>query len=84
MHGVPIRAGEGIARIEVKAPETSHLEARILDTRGHMVAYLQPSTDHAYIWDGRDSRGRRVQPGLYLVEVVEEPYLWNGSITVIP
>jgi hypothetical protein len=36
-----------------------------------------------YGWNGRDGSGRLVTPGTYLIEITEEPYLWNGAVTVL-
>lgn len=40
----------------------------IVDVGGRVVRRLEaPRAENRYVWDGRDSRGKRVEPGLYFV-----------------
>ena len=68
----------------VHGPADGAMQARILDSQGFDVVELRRSGERRLMWDGRDAKGRSVKAGVYLLEVVEEPYLWNGAISVAP
>ena len=54
-------------------PSPCRVEACVFDVSGRRVRTLEASSlaagEQSLPWDGRDDRGRRVPPGLYLVEV---------------
>ena len=56
--------------------------AQVFDVRGRRVAELQPASPTELRWDGRDSGGRTVQSGLYLVQITDDDGLWNGVLAV--
>jgi hypothetical protein len=76
--------GSSPLEIRVQGQDGQLAVARILDARGRSVAHLQPAGPSIFVWDGRNSRGQNVAPGTYLIEVVQEPYLWNGAVSVQP
>lgn len=78
-----IVAGKEVAPIQVKGPDNPHAKTHVLDQRGRRIAQLKKLGDDLYSWDGRDASGQAVRPGTYLIEIVEEPYLWSGAISVI-
>jgi flagellar hook assembly protein FlgD len=76
--------GQGAAIFVVHGPSQSRLQAAVLDANEHKIASLQPVGADTLQWDGRDHEGRWVRPGTYYVEIVEEPYLWDGAVIVNP
>ena len=62
----PFRLGSGVQlTIDGLAPDT---DLRILSPDGIMITALQTRGRQA-LWDGTDVNGRRVQPGVYVVQV---------------
>ncbi len=41
----------------------------IYDLRGEMIKELEPASGNPYVWDGRDSSGERVAPGIYVCQI---------------
>jgi hypothetical protein len=78
-----LHAGKEIVPIQVRGPDNAHAEAKVFDQQGREIALLQRLSDDTYGWNGRDGSGRLVTPGTYLIEITEEPYLWNGAVTVL-
>jgi flagellar hook assembly protein FlgD len=78
------RLGEGAAIFVVHGPPQGRLRAAILDEKDREVAVPKFVNEETLQWDGRDREGRWVRPGTYYVEIVEEPYLWDGAIVVNP
>jgi len=76
--------GHGRAVFSVHGPYDRALRAEVLDADDRTVAEAQPIGDGLIQWDGRDSQGRLVHPGVYYMQIVEEPYLWDGAIVVQP
>jgi len=53
-------------------PGTGSVEADVFHSDGRLVRRFAQDREagrHSWIWDGRDSRGRWVTPGVYLVRV---------------
>lgn len=75
--GYPLALGaapnpfSGSTRIDLSLPETAETSIRIFDVSGRCVRILAdgPLTggSHPFVWDGTDTRGRRLSPGLYLI-----------------
>ena len=57
-------------RLRLRLPGEARVRLRIFDARGRAVATLldawRPAGEHLLEWPGRDGRGRRVAPGVYL------------------
>lgn len=54
-------------------PADEHVQAAVYDLEGRRIANLADAADragrHEVRWDGRDSSGRRVAPGVYLLRL---------------
>ena len=65
--------GDGIndtVELEVLIVKTKQLpQVQIFDLSGTSVAILQPSTSTTYLWDGRDTFGNLLAPGIYIFDV---------------
>jgi flagellar hook assembly protein FlgD len=72
-----------IVQFQVSGPNDERATGQVLDRNGRSIARLAPAGPSLFIWDGHDHRGHAVPPGTYLIEIVEEPYLWNGAVTVL-
>lgn len=72
MQNTPNPFGAGTA-IRFDLPVAGHTRVTVYDIEGRAVATLTDETRdagrHSLTWDGRDSSGRRVGPGLYLVRM---------------
>jgi hypothetical protein len=62
----PFRPGSGLLTIDGFASDT---DVRIMTMNGHLVTAMQ-TRGRQVLWDGRDTTGRLVPPGVYLVHVV--------------
>jgi hypothetical protein len=70
-HPNPMR---GSTRIAFDLSQDALVEVAVLDLAGRVVARLDPGTPraaggHEVTWDGRDERGERVGPGLYVISL---------------
>ena len=52
-------------------PDFYNLEISIYDINGDLV-YTKSGSTNPVIWNGRDSSGRHVKPGFYIIKVVAE------------
>ena len=77
-----LHTGKGVVSFKVTGPNDETMQARVLSHEGRRVVTLQRVAENLLVWDGRDAAGRPVKPGTYLIEIVEEPFLWNGAVTV--
>lgn len=62
----------GSVRIVADDDVAGLAEAHVVDLLGRVVRRLEPASLGAHtslVWDGRDARGVRVSPGLYLVRI---------------
>ena len=41
----------------------------IYDLRGEMIKELESASGNSYVWDGRESSGKRVAPGIYVCQI---------------
>jgi hypothetical protein len=61
------------ATVEFSLPGAMDVEISIYDVFGRCVAVLAdgllPAGEHSRVWDGRNAQGRRVSPGVYLVQM---------------
>ena len=75
--GVGPSPSVGAARIRYALPEESKVRLAVYDVTGHRVATLidgvEPAGRREIAWDGRGTRGDRVAPGVYLVELAAGP-----------
>ena len=66
----------GSARIEYTLPRPSQVRLSVYDLAGARVATLvdgfETAGRSARAWDGRSSRGERVAPGVYVVELIAD------------
>lgn len=69
----PLRDG---TRLHLSPGAAAHVAVRVLDIAGREVRVLLQGTarggEQEVVWDGRDARGRRVPPGIYLVNARDE------------
>jgi hypothetical protein len=79
---VAVAGGDVPLIFRIDAENLSHVRTEVLDAHGRRIAALRPISNHLWMWDTRDDAGRAVTPGTYSVEVIAEPYLWNGAVTV--
>lgn len=60
-------------KITVHIPVSSHINLKIYDALGHRVKVLlnkeKKAGIYTYEWDGCDSKGKKVSPGLYFVSL---------------
>ena len=60
-------------RIDLSLPEETDASVRIYDVAGRCIRVLAegrlPRGSHPFFWTGKDTHGRRVAPGLYLVRL---------------
>lgn len=77
---MPWNPAQGITKVLVSVPDvaagTSRVTVRIYDLRGRAVLdavdeILEPG-HYLYAWKGRDARGARMAPGVYIA-VMEAP-----------
>jgi hypothetical protein len=77
----------GATTLRFTLPARGRVVARVLDVRGARVRDLLDAERAAGVqalpWDGRDARGRRVAPGVYVVEVVAGGRLRAGRVAVL-
>ncbi len=61
------------ATIRFSLPEAAGVELMVYDVSGRSVAVLAEGRleagEHWRVWDGRNAQGRRVSPGVYLVQM---------------
>lgn len=62
--------------------ESAAPSARVYDISGRCITALSPVSATQLRWDGRDSAGRVVESGVYLVQISEASSLWNGVVSV--
>jgi hypothetical protein len=77
-----LAAGKETVVVHVEAPGQEPIQTAVLTGSGHRVSRLEPVAPDTFAWDGLDASGDAVEPGLYVIEVVKEPYLWNGAVSV--
>src|SRR5690242_11856694 len=70
--------------LQIQAPDTRAIHARVLDHNDWTISTLQPVGQNVFVWDGHDSAGRPVHPGTYVIEVEEGFYSWSGAVQVHP
>lgn len=72
--GVRPNPSPGTARIHFSLPRASPVRLAVYDVAGSRVATLVDRVEEAgrgeLAWDGRDSRGQRLAPGVYMVELL--------------
>lgn len=77
----------GSTEISFGLAAPSRVEAGIYTVRGRLVRALAdgvlPAGAHGFEWDGRDARGRRVSPGLYLARVDAEGRSRSAKLIVL-
>jgi gliding motility-associated-like protein len=56
--------------------------AQVFDVRGRRIAELASLSPEKLRWDGKDYSGRAVESGIYLVQITEDQFLWNGVVAV--
>lgn len=77
--------GDGIndrVIFNVTAPEAGSIETSVVNARGRRIAGLIPGPQGHFEWDGKDSQGRVVESGVYLVQISQESALWSGVVAV--
>ena len=59
----------GQTRITYSIGEAARVQLAIYDVAGHRVATMVDAVEspgaHAVVWDGRDARGARLEPGVF-------------------
>jgi len=77
--------GDGIndqVAFHVTSPEEGSINTSVLNSRGRRIAGLIPGTQGHFEWDGKDSQGRIVESGVYLIQISQGSGLWNGVVAV--
>jgi len=77
--------GDGIndaVAFHLAEPAESSLRSVVYDVRGRHVADLAMVSPGQWRWDGRDSSGRVVESGVYLVQISQDASLWSGVVAV--
>jgi hypothetical protein len=77
--------GDGIndrVVFHVTAPAEGSIDTSVVNSRGRRIAGLIPGAQGHFEWDGKDSQGRIVASGVYLVQISQGPGLWNGVVAV--
>jgi hypothetical protein len=75
--------------ITYEVPIAAPIDIDILDVGGRAIRQLvsgetQPAGSHHVVWDGRDSRGGRVPPGVYLARLKGPGYAEIRKLVVAP
>lgn len=64
-------------------PYDNQLDAKIYNLQGCEIAVMVLNRNEDYFyWDGKDSGGAVVNPGVYIFQVVGEGEVFNGIIVV--
>lgn len=83
----PNPTGGAHTRIDFFLPQPGGARLRVLDVRGRLVRTLAdgllPSGYHPQIWDGRDSEGREVGSGTYVIRLETFTDIESGLVTVV-
>lgn len=71
----------------VENPKQSSVSGRIIDMGGAQVGTLRPAgagapTADTLMWDGRDSTGKIVPPGVYIYEIKGEGKTITGTMVI--
>lgn len=73
--------------ISIDLPETSTLDARILDATGRLVRRLATGTRgpgrHHITWNGDDEQGRRVASGVYRLRLQTERVTMKRTLVLL-
>lgn len=77
----------GPSQISFSLAETSRVDLKVFDVAGRAVRTLaaqefEPGS-HVAKWDGLDDRGRRVSPGIYMVQLTSPKETASRKMTVI-
>ena len=77
----------GDARIVLAVPHASQVRVTVYDVAGRMVRvlateHLTPGV-HPFVWDGRDERQRRVEPGTYLIRAAVGEEELTQKLTIV-
>jgi photosystem II stability/assembly factor-like uncharacterized protein len=77
----------GSTRISFALGAEGHVDAGIYDVEGRLVRTLLasalPPGTHELRWDGEDSRGRRVSPGIYFISVAARDVRQAAKVIVL-
>ena len=75
------------ATISFSLPEAMSVELAIYDVSGRSVAVLADGRleagEHACVWDGKNTDGRRVSPGIYMVQMTAGSFLESRKAVVL-
>ena len=77
--------GDGIndrVVFNLTGPQEGSVETAVVNNRGRRIAGLIPGTQGHFEWDGKDSQGRIVDSGIYLVRISQGSASWNGVVAV--
>lgn len=84
-HPNPLQSGSATIRYAV--PKAQHAQLEVFDITGRAVRSLVNGTveagEHVATWDGRDARGRRASPGVYLVRMRTMGYEATNRMVVV-
>jgi len=77
----------GTARILYALPRTSRVRLSVYDVAGSRVATLVDGIEEAgrreLVWNGRDSRGEPLGPGVYLMELLTGAERTVGKLVIL-
>jgi hypothetical protein len=72
------------ARFDVRLPAGTRGILRIVDVSGREVSRIEATTSNPLTWDGRDSRGARVAPGIYFSTLSAGGRTVSEKLTLLP
>jgi hypothetical protein len=73
--------------VRFSLPEAMSVEVAVYDVSGRIVAVLTDghlgAGEHARVWDGRNSEGKRVSPGVYMVQMTTSDFSETRKAVVL-
>jgi flagellar hook assembly protein FlgD len=74
--------------VRFEIPDEDHVTLDVLDIQGRRVRQLQHERQaagpHSVLFDGRDERGNRLAPGIYLIRLVVRGGIRIARVVVLP
>jgi len=78
---------QGAATVSWSQPLPEHVTLSVYDIVGrevkHLASQQMPAGEHAVVWDGTDSSGRRVPSGVYFLNVRSETAQQTAGVVVV-
>jgi lysophospholipase L1-like esterase len=81
-------SGGALLKLHIRLAGGGRLGVRVLDITGRGIARIQEVTiahsgEHWLVWDGKDSRGNPLAPGVYLLSIEWSPEGTSGQVKLV-